>query len=356
MASYTSYSQRRALGQRYGIDPALMLESERLKALYALQPSKEANKTSRELHAASIASNEKIAAENLAFNERNAEANRALTREQIDAEETSGMIGTIGNVATTGTLIRAMTKKPGEPFFGSLFGGGAAPSVAPASVAPATSGMFDVPMMSANESLASGAEGTTATSTAGSTAATVGMTAAEVAAIELAHKYTRQAVPKVAEALPGGEKEWGAAETIGTRTAEGAVIGSAILGVGTAIGATVGAIVGVVEVAKDESVICTELNRQGYLSDRIYEMDAEYANREVSPEEYSGYRVLADPIVEKMRKSRTFSWVVSLLGVPTATEMASRVDPSIRGTIIGKVMLFIFLPICRRIGQEVCHV
>jgi len=153
--------------------------------------------------------------------------------------------------------------------------------------------------------------------------------------------------------IPGGQKEQatvgGAAAGAGAAIAAGAAMGAPAGPAGIAVGATVGAITGLVT---GGTVICTELRRQGYLNDEVYEGDKQY--RSIATEaEYRGYRILADPIVEKMQKSRLFTWVVSLLGVPTATEMAHRVNPEIKGTLIGKIMLWLFIPICRNLGMEV---
>jgi hypothetical protein len=72
------------------------------------------------------------------------------------------------------------------------------------------------------------------------------------------------------------------------------------------------------------TVICTELHRQGYLSDEIIEKDAEFGRtiRVESPEVYQGYRLLADPVVVRMQKSKVFTAIVAKVALPWAKWMA----------------------------------
>lgn len=102
----TSWGQRKALGKRYAVDPALLLEQERLQNEYNLAPSREA----RALQADQFN-------RQLAFNAEQAEQNRS------DAAK-SGMMGTVGGIAQNAAILRAMTMEKGQPFFGGLFGGG----------------------------------------------------------------------------------------------------------------------------------------------------------------------------------------------------------------------------------------
>ena len=99
--AYVSFKTRKALGRRYGVDPALLLESERLQAEYSLAPGREA----RGMQASQFAQG------------------LELQREGMKGAERGGMVGTVGNLATTAGVLRAMTLQKGEPFFGGLFGG-----------------------------------------------------------------------------------------------------------------------------------------------------------------------------------------------------------------------------------------
>lgn len=89
-SSYTSWGTRKALGRRYAVDPAQLLEEERLRREYDLAPGREA----RGLQASQFD-------RQMAFNREQADLNRA-------GSEKAGMIGTLGNVATTGMMLRTM--------------------------------------------------------------------------------------------------------------------------------------------------------------------------------------------------------------------------------------------------------
>lgn len=89
------------------------------------------------------------------------------------------------------------------------------------------------------------------------------------------------------------------------------------------------------------TVICTELHRQGYMSDGILEKDAEYGRhiRATRPEVYVGYRFLADPIVRLMQKSPMFTKIVSIPALKWADNMAGK--QNITGKLISQVGEFI---------------
>ena len=98
--AYTSFGTRKALGRRYGIDPAILLEMERLQQQYALAPGREARGMQASQFAQSLAQNESQ------FNQ-----NLAMQKEANEQAGKSGMVGTLGNVATTGMLIKYMSPK-----------------------------------------------------------------------------------------------------------------------------------------------------------------------------------------------------------------------------------------------------
>lgn len=103
----TSWGTRKALGRRYGQDPALLMELERLEREYALAPGREARRLQAEQFAESI-------------NQQN--LSRAQNQAQFDAaqsgQKVAGITGTLANLGATGAIVRGMTKAPGEPFFG----------------------------------------------------------------------------------------------------------------------------------------------------------------------------------------------------------------------------------------------
>lgn len=100
-------------------------------------------------------------------------------------------------------------------------------------------------------------------------------------------------------------------------------------------------------------IVCTELNRQGYLPDEILAKDSECREKHIPFNVYTGYLTLFGPVVALMRRSKLFANIVRPFGVATAKEMASRVDPGIRGNWLGKVMLKVGVPLCGAVGNMV---
>ena len=95
------------------------------------------------------------------------------------------------------------------------------------------------------------------------------------------------------------------------------------------------------------TVICTELHRQGYLSDKIMAKDTAHgiwmkANR---PEIYYGYLKLASPLVKLMKTSPLLTAVVAKIAVPWAKDMAG--DENTLGYLVG---LF-GEPLCYLVGK-----
>lgn len=95
------------------------------------------------------------------------------------------------------------------------------------------------------------------------------------------------------------------------------------------------------------TVICTELHRQGYISDAIVEMDESYGRRirKSDPLVYIGYMVWAPTVVGWMQKSKIVTSIVASLGVPWAKDMAYD------GSSLGKLINKIGSKICRTIGK-----
>ena len=94
-------------------------------------------------------------------------------------------------------------------------------------------------------------------------------------------------------------------------------------------------------------VLCSELARQGKLESSIVDQEWEYIKCLITYDEYTGYRIIADPLVKLMQKSRIFTWAIAPLIRAFAYEMASRVNPEIQGNKLGTVILAVGLPMCR---------
>lgn len=95
------------------------------------------------------------------------------------------------------------------------------------------------------------------------------------------------------------------------------------------------------------SVICTHLYNSGYMDENTFKKDQEYGAHMIlnNPSVYMGYRVLADPIVTLMERSRFFTWVVSIPARHWARDMAGEED------IIGRLISKIGEPVCWAIGR-----
>lgn len=97
----------------------------------------------------------------------------------------------------------------------------------------------------------------------------------------------------------------------------------------------------------DATVLCTELNRQGLLDDNILEDERKYIDANITEQEYIGYRIIADPIVRRMKNSKRITNILAPLIRAFAYEMASRVNKDVKGSKTGKAILFFGLPLCR---------
>ena len=95
------------------------------------------------------------------------------------------------------------------------------------------------------------------------------------------------------------------------------------------------------------TVVCTELNRQGYMSDELKDFSHRYGS-EISPEIYEGYLVVAKPIVELMQKSKWFTRLVAKFALPWAFNMANKYKPKqYPKTLIGALVMILGKPLCR---------
>ncbi len=136
----------------------------------------------------------------------------------------------------------------------------------------------------------------------------------------------------------------------------GAVIGAKIGAVGGPLGAVIGSVLGFAGGEIADTIICTELHRQGYMNDAILELDGQFGAK-VDAQVHAGYIFYAEPIVNLMRKSKSFTWLVSRLAMPCIEEMCYQIRPEeYRSNIIGKAIMKVGFPLCRwkgRLTEEV---
>lgn len=109
-----------------------------------------------------------------------------------------------------------------------------------------------------------------------------------------------------------------------------------------------------IEGTQGGTVICTELHRQGLMSDELYAADASYGwlMERVNPEIVRGYRLWATEFVRLMRHSKLFTRLVALLAIPWAREMSYRMGQYKHGNMLGKLLFCIGTPICRWLGRR----
>jgi hypothetical protein len=109
--------------------------------------------------------------------------------------------------------------------------------------------------------------------------------------------------PTLDKILPGGGKAGKAIGGAAGGAATGAAIGSIIPGVGTAVGGVVGGIIGGgIELIEDASVVCSELLRQGRITERQRTTCVVFRFRHIPDDMFSAYLEWAKPHVEAMRK------------------------------------------------------
>ncbi len=350
-----STGTRRIFGKRFAIDPALLLEAQRIEEQYRRAPELER-----------MAINKEQFAETMAFNKEQAELNR-------ESAEKGGMVGTAGNVALTGAMIRAMTMEKGDKFFGTW---GAPATVTTAGrtgmglstvspYAPTTAPTYalapEITPFATKPALITGAD----LATEGATAGGAGYTGAAPMATEtgMMAPYTavagEVALPAAAAGFVGGKLGQPIGETIGMggkkeRGAAGGALAGAAAGAAmtswSGPGAIVGAAVGGVVGYASNKVICTELYRQRLLDREIYEAEQGY-RKLITPTQYVGYRIMADPIVARMKKSKRFTLMLAPLIRMVARQMAHTVEPGIRGSRVGKIILPHIITLCWLVGK-----
>ena len=103
------------------------------------------------------------------------------------------------------------------------------------------------------------------------------------------------------------------------------------------------------------TVICTELHRQGLMSDEIREADERFGRiiSATSPETMLGYHYWAIPIVNLMQKSRLFTKIVWVVARPWAYHMAYEMGSFERDNLLGKVLMKVGGFVSKTIGKSI---
>jgi len=102
------------------------------------------------------------------------------------------------------------------------------------------------------------------------------------------------------------------------------------------------------------TVICTELYHQDLLPLDVYMADQRYGLRLERDDPYVivGYHFWAKPVVRLMQRSKVFTHVLNkTLAEPWAKEMVVKEGGNGIGTVRGKILFALGLPVCRGIGR-----
>ncbi len=158
--------------------------------------------------------------------------------------------------------------------------------------------------------------------------------------------------PALSTALPTTYTAGGLATDVTAGTGMWSAIGSGISTAGEAVaGAATAAWEWLADIVVGVAawVLCSELVRQGLLEKEIVDQEWEYIKPRLTTEVYWGYRLLADPLVRIMQRSKLFTKCIAPFIRAFAYEMASRVNPNIKGSRLGSFILFVGCPICKAV-------
>ena len=104
---------------------------------------------------------------------------------------------------------------------------------------------------------------------------------------------------------------------------------------------------------KGGTVLCTELHRQGLLSEKIYRSDSilgEYYAKNY-PTMVSGYHFWGVPLAKLMRKSKLATFIMKPFITAWAKQMHYELTKEGKPILFGKLIQFIGIPICSLIGK-----
>lgn len=103
-----------------------------------------------------------------------------------------------------------------------------------------------------------------------------------------------------------------------------------------------------------DTVLCTELYRQGKLDGLTYYADSLYGMT-LDPEIREGYNLWAVPLAKLMSKSKTVTFILAPFIRAWANEMAFKMNMKPKGSMLGRCLKFVGEPVCKMLGKEVRH-
>lgn len=309
-------------------------------------------KSRRALESRRLGILEKTAGERLAESQRQFDIKVGLTEEQIKAQEEADVISGAVDIGTLAISAKKSGILKGSPYVPS------ATTTTPTLAGEAGTGLT-------REALLSGSTESGAVATEIAPAASPGI----LSTIGTVGKVIGPAVAGFTGGRVGGflgKKIAGEEPRTGERIAGGAVGGTAgatagaIIGspggpVGAGIGAIIGGIYGAITGSSldEDTHICTELHRQGLLSDELYKMDVEFS-KTLHIDVINGYQVWAKPVADKMKTSKALTKFVSIFAIAWARQMAHRIKPDkYKSSWLGRTVLKIGVPLCRINGRKI---
>ena len=98
------------------------------------------------------------------------------------------------------------------------------------------------------------------------------------------------------------------------------------------------------------TVICTVLYEQHRMDEPTYRADVKFGEN-LPPQVMVGYQRWAAPLAQAMRRSRLLSALIAPIALEWAKEMRHQIDGEGKGSLIGKIMLRIGVPLCAWLGR-----
>ncbi len=238
---------------------------------------------------------------------------------------------------------------------GAAKGPGAVPGATPGTATPGVTPAVSGEMAAGGPEAMGTTAGPMATQAPGFFTEAGGMTT--VGGAGLAGGVAGAYAPLPKGAIPfGGAKEKAVTGGVVAGAGAGAITGAAMTswsGPGAIIGTIVGGIAGGLSayLKTKKKVICTELLRQGFIAQELLDIEHKY-DPLFDWEVYFGYRTWADTVVKWMQDSKMITFLVAMIAIPFLKEIAHRVEPSRKGSLLGTLVLQIGMPMCRSIFRR----
>ncbi len=98
------------------------------------------------------------------------------------------------------------------------------------------------------------------------------------------------------------------------------------------------------------SVVCTALYEQGLLDEETYKIDCNFG-RELPRQVIEGYHLFAIPLARAMMRSKLVTRLAYPIASGWAREMRYRKKGDVKPSLIGKLLLYVGVPLCFILGD-----